>query len=312
MDPSGGETLLEQVGLNVEYMSTATRNIGIKNASAYAAPPQTSTISGASSTIRIDAELVVLDVTAGASVTLTGTPIMADGTDGQTVTLFNSSSSWNVTISGERAGSTFAAVASTNISDYVILGPQATVQMRHDATTAVWHPVSQSQPMSQFTPGGVAVYSTLGDRYPRVAMGTFLTVSFLNMGPGGSTTSDTYLNRLSANTFGIGSTINGSDGRLVSRVTSPGRTVTADTTLAATDIGGVVVVNSSSGGRTITIPLHATGNTAAYDTVKVINRGSSTATIAHAGTLVTGSTTSVAQGKSVVLTRLASDVWVSD
>jgi hypothetical protein len=312
MDPHGGETLEQQIGFRAQYMNTATSNVGFWNGSAYVAAPQTSTISGASSTIRIDAELVILDNTAGASVTLTGTPIMADGVDGQTVTLFNGHATHSITLSGERAGASFAAVASTNISDFVILGPHATAQMRYNATTAAWHPVSVSQPQSNFTPGGVGIYSTLGDRHPRVSMGTFFTVSFLTMGPGGSTTSDTYLNRLSAGVFGVGTAINGSDGRLIGRVTNPGRTVTADTTLAATDIGGVVVVNSSSGGRTITIPLHASVNTADYDTVKIINRGSSTATIAHAGTLVTGSTTSVAQGKSVVLTRLAENVWVSD
>jgi hypothetical protein len=243
---------------------------------------------------------------------LTGTPIMANGKDGQIVTLFNSHASHSVTLSGERAGSTLAAVANTNISDPVILGNQASVQMRYSATTGSWHPAALLNPQSAFTPGGVAIYSAVGDQNPRVSMGAFLTVSFLNMGAGGATATDTYLSRTAAGVFGVGIGINATDGVIHAghRMTVTAQTGTSYVVANADD--SRTITRNNAGASTQDYPSDANAADLAIGTiVHTFNRGAGVITH-QAGSGATVDTTGTQATKTWwKAMKVAANTWVA-
>lgn len=83
-------------------------------------------------------------------------------------------------------------------------------------------------------------------------------------------------------------------------------TKTANYTLALADLGTRVIMNSGTA-KTITVPLQASVVWPDDSQMEIVNRGAGTLTLACSGTLL--GTTSLAQGASVKLVRLASDVW---
>lgn len=129
-------TVTRQEAFHVPYLEKAAENVGLYNGSATVNPPQTATISGASSTIQTDASVIKLNNTSGGPVTLTSTPTMANGyEEGHTVTIINTSVN-SVTIQGE------GDHANTNVAKTVTLN-------QHDSATMIyasgaWTPISAS------------------------------------------------------------------------------------------------------------------------------------------------------------------------
>lgn len=90
-DVAGSGTLTTNIGIDIVALAKGTTLIGIRNASTEVATPSLATISSASSTITPNAKVKRLNNTSGGAVTLTATPIIADGQNGQILILFNSS-----------------------------------------------------------------------------------------------------------------------------------------------------------------------------------------------------------------------------
>lgn len=81
-----------KIGLDMPaFGGSATVKVGVRNGNAYVGTPSVATITGAGSTITPDAEVKRLDNTSGGAVTLTSTPTIADGQDGQVLELCNAS-----------------------------------------------------------------------------------------------------------------------------------------------------------------------------------------------------------------------------
>jgi hypothetical protein len=81
-----------QVGIDIPTLAKGGTNIGIRNAASTQWIPTTKAITAATDTIPITASVIRLNNTSGGSVTLgTTTPVMADGTNGQIIIIFNSS-----------------------------------------------------------------------------------------------------------------------------------------------------------------------------------------------------------------------------
>lgn len=90
-DASGAGTVDLQIGADISALAKATTNIGIRNAATTVDTPSVATITAAGNTIAADATVKRLDNTTGGSITLTSTPTIADGQDGQILVLFTSS-----------------------------------------------------------------------------------------------------------------------------------------------------------------------------------------------------------------------------
>lgn len=89
----GGATVGENYGLHIEYLSNGSRNAGIVNHSITAHPPSRGVqqLRTPSDQIVPDQGIVEVQVTAGAKrrLTLTSTPTVLDGIEGQSLTLVN-------------------------------------------------------------------------------------------------------------------------------------------------------------------------------------------------------------------------------
>jgi hypothetical protein len=85
---NGTYTLTTNVGVDIESLTKGTTNIGLRNAGTTVWTPSSSqTISAAGNTILANATVVLVSNTTAGSITLTSTPHIADGVNGQVVTL---------------------------------------------------------------------------------------------------------------------------------------------------------------------------------------------------------------------------------
>jgi hypothetical protein len=127
-------TLSTQVGLEIDALIGGTINIGIRNASTIVYTPTVGTISVASSTIPATASVIRLNNTSGGAITLTSAPTIADGQDGQTITIFNGSTN-NVVIQdqGTLASSNLRLAATTRT-----LGTRDSITLTYSNTVGDW------------------------------------------------------------------------------------------------------------------------------------------------------------------------------
>lgn len=170
-----GETPVGTVGrqeaFHVPYLEKAGQNIGLNNGSSTLNPPQTSTISSASSTIQIDSSTVKLNNTSGGPLTLTSTPTMANGYDeGHVVTVINTSAN-SITLQGE------GDYANTNLAKTIVLnqGDAATLVYANN----IWSSISASTSASSvaFTPE-VLPTGAIAQSIPRyTAVGNLATLT---------------------------------------------------------------------------------------------------------------------------------------
>lgn len=127
-----------KIGLDVEKLTGATTNMGIRNAGATVFTPSAKTITAAGNSISVastDAETIVrLNNTSGGSITLTSTPTITAGQDGQVLWIYNGSTQ-NVVFQRESAlaGSKLRLGAASRT-----LGQYDTLCLFYDGTNGYW------------------------------------------------------------------------------------------------------------------------------------------------------------------------------
>ena len=133
---TGGLVLGTYIGLDIEALTRATTNIGIRNASRYVAtPPAATDITAVTATVPSNAEAVKL--TANASYVLTSTPsITAGQLDGQRLYVMNQDTVDTITLQDVTAlaGSTVRGKAGAN----VVLLPRSVTQFMWSSVNAEW------------------------------------------------------------------------------------------------------------------------------------------------------------------------------
>ncbi len=128
-----GGTLTTQVGVDIQFLQDATTNIGIRNASVTVDTPVEQLGIVAADTIRSDAGII--EIAAAAARTMTSTPTIADGVDGQRLTLVNIGA-FNITLQDEAilAGSNLRLIGSINRP----LLPQGVAEFVFSASIGDW------------------------------------------------------------------------------------------------------------------------------------------------------------------------------
>ncbi len=90
-DVAGSGTLTTNIGIDIAGITKGATNIGLRNASTEVATPGQASLSNASSTIQPVSKVRRLNNLSGGALTLTATPIIPDGQDGQLLIIFNGS-----------------------------------------------------------------------------------------------------------------------------------------------------------------------------------------------------------------------------
>ena len=153
------------IGLRVEHLSRGgTFGIGVENASRTVRPPQTATVTGAGDTVRTDATWVIVENTTPGPLTLTSTPSLPAGREGQVLTLVNGGAQ-PVTLQGEAAlsGSLLASTHTLLPGDLVdLVFHDDRWQVRGDAVG--WHRTASRPGTSAWAlpapEAGVTTYQT--------------------------------------------------------------------------------------------------------------------------------------------------------
>lgn len=137
---SGG-TITNNIAIDIAPMTSgSTINAGIRNASATINTPGTAqNITAASQAITIAS--TVKQLTANASYTLTSAPTIANGQDGQVVTIVNVDTTDTITLQdqGTLAGSNLRLSASS-----IALGPRDSIQLMYSSTIGDWVQIGQT------------------------------------------------------------------------------------------------------------------------------------------------------------------------
>jgi len=123
-------TLTTQIGLDIAPLSLAGTNIGIRNASTLVHTPQEQIIGAAGDQIRSDSKIVELSSSIG-SVTLTNATVIANGQDGQELTLINIDGVDTITIPN---GNNTRLAGAANLA----LGPADSVTLTYSVSLADW------------------------------------------------------------------------------------------------------------------------------------------------------------------------------
>jgi len=127
-------------GFDIDYFTIPSANrIGIRNASPYVATPSAAQTLLAATTILANAEDI--QITAAAARTMTSTPTIADGADGQIVTIINVGATYAITLQdqGTLAGSNLRLSAAT-----IALGPRDSIVLKYNATIGDWVQIGQT------------------------------------------------------------------------------------------------------------------------------------------------------------------------
>ncbi len=136
---SSATAITNNVGVDIAALSTATTNIGIRNADTTVYTPATSTMSAASSTISAGQTVTELNNTSGGALTITAAPTIADGVNGQILYVFNGSAN-NVVIQdqGTLASSNLRLSATT-----ITLGTRDSITLMYSSTVGDWIQIGQ-------------------------------------------------------------------------------------------------------------------------------------------------------------------------
>lgn len=307
-------TVAERIGLRIARFTKAAKAIGILNASSTIETPAAVTISSASDTLPIDVTVAHVTVSGGATITLTSTPILADGTEGQRITFVNVGSQ-TLVLSGEQAGSTLAATANTNIAETVRLAPGGSATLRWSTGAGRWIVAQHSGVGVELGAGTLNLYSAQNRRYPELGMGSFFGVAYVGFGAGGSSDMDAWFSRSGSGALSVGSTLGGTDGVLQAgnRRTINAQTGTAYVMALADQARTVHRTNASA--STMTWP-GDTGTSAAAIPAgcwgHVLNLGAGTITHSAVGNgvLATGSDTSQTQGQVCTWFKTATNTFL--
>lgn len=136
--PTVTGTITTQVGVDIDPLSKAGTNIGLRNASTQVATPSVQTLTAAGNAITANATVKRLDNTSGGSLTLTSAPTIANGQDGQILVLFNSSAN-NVVLQDQ------GTLASSNLrlsATSITLGTRDNLTLMYSSTIGDWIQIS--------------------------------------------------------------------------------------------------------------------------------------------------------------------------
>jgi len=136
---SGSYTLTEQVMIDIPILIKGAANIGIRNASSTVLTPSTAQILAAATALLANASVV--RITCSGAVTSTAAPFIADGVDGQMLTIVNVDTADAFTISdqGTLAGSNLRLSAAT-----IVLGPRDSITLMYSSDIGDWIQIGQT------------------------------------------------------------------------------------------------------------------------------------------------------------------------
>lgn len=140
LDKTGAGTLTTQIGVDVFPLVNATLNIGIRNqATTVYTPTVNAVITAVSATIAPVATIVTF--TANNSYTLTSTPTIADGQNGQVLTVMNVDTADTITIQdqGTLAGSNLRLVGVS-----CALAPRESITLVYSSVVGDWVEINRS------------------------------------------------------------------------------------------------------------------------------------------------------------------------
>lgn len=127
-------TITTQIGVDIAFLSRATTNIGIRNASTTVLTPSTAqNITAAGTTLLANASIIRL--TANNSYTLSSTPTIADGQNGQELIILNVDSADTITLQdqGTLANSNLRLAATT-----VAIAPRCSIRLVYSSDVGDW------------------------------------------------------------------------------------------------------------------------------------------------------------------------------
>ena len=141
---SGSPTITTQVGVDIEALSAATTNIGIRNADTTVYTPTTQTVV-ASDTIAPTASLVCLN--AAANRDMTSTPHISDGVDGQVLTVMNCDTGTDTIELNDQANVASSGLQLAGNSD-VILSPGQSITLVYTSAGGAsdWFEIARTAP----------------------------------------------------------------------------------------------------------------------------------------------------------------------
>lgn len=133
-DATVAGTLTTQIGIEVPALTSGGTNIGIRNASSYVSTPSTAqNITAVGNTILANAETV--QITSDASYTLTSAPTIADGQNGQIVTILNVDTADTITLQDQGTlGSSNLRLEATTVA----IAPRQSIQLMYNTTVGDW------------------------------------------------------------------------------------------------------------------------------------------------------------------------------
>lgn len=139
LDSGGTGAVGTAIGVDIDALADATLSIGIRNASTEVATPTVGTITAVGSTIPRTAKTIRLNNTSGGALTLTSTPTIADGQDGQILHIFNGGAQ-SVTIQdqGTLANSNLRLSAGT-----ITLATRDNITLQFSTTIGDWIQIAQ-------------------------------------------------------------------------------------------------------------------------------------------------------------------------
>lgn len=214
-DPS--VTVDTQYGLRIFNLTRATRNIGISNASATVEPALAVSITAVGNTLPINT--TTLAVTASSDLTLTSTPTIPVGVDGQRIRVVNVGTH-TLGLQDEAALSGSNLLVSS-LNGSVQLRQNESIDLFYSGTVGKWLKQSVSKPFSTLGGAltawdgtaahgsvmlaatsvfgaplaGVTVFATQGDTGEVAGLISLNGVGVLQLGPGGTTAPDVTLTR---------------------------------------------------------------------------------------------------------------------
>jgi hypothetical protein len=136
MTRNGTPTVTTQVGVEIDALSNATTNLGIRNAAPTAFTPSTVQTIAVGTTILCNATVVMLQSTGNVG-PLTSSPQIADGADGQICILVNVDSTDTITL--ESAGGNLRLPGGLDLA----LGPADSVTLLFSTTLGDWVAIAQ-------------------------------------------------------------------------------------------------------------------------------------------------------------------------
>lgn len=140
-DATGAGTVGTQIGVDIAAMSAATNNIGLRNAAKSVYTPSGAQALIAATTIAPNATMI--QITSVASITLTATPTITAGSNGQLLVIVNNNTTAarNITFQSE------ATAAGTNLSlatGTVVVGPRGSLTLIYSTTLSRWVQIGQN------------------------------------------------------------------------------------------------------------------------------------------------------------------------